>query len=888
MRILCTAYLASLLATAACAAPESVLLYDFAHDTHGWTAVHDVAGFKSTGEGLEFDCTARDPYVCSPPMENMPIGNRVLLTLRMKSDGEGKGQIFFGRDFAGERMVSFAMNHDGKWHEYEVLLPVQEPGTRLRIDPAMGKGHITIAWIKTLEMKPLMKARFGTPQKPKIGEDAVIVRAGDIAIEHGERVWGGFAVTVDGKTMAIAHAQERIGIMLDGKPAYLDLAAATFATSVEVGTLKATATMRDAGGARWILTRTFTPLAHSNAIAIATTVEVDTDRELFHLPMLTLFPGMGTFGHEKTQAVLPGVEYLANEPSSSEADVKGEKANRRIVDDFRLCSPMMGIVVDGRYLGLAWDRRNHPAPVFDSPDRVFNSGGHLMALWYPAVGECRIESEFDIFRAFPIKANTPITLTTTIFGDEGATVNSVMAHYVDLSGGLPPLPEFKGGLQAAVTLLAHGWLDSAQHHDGTWRHAVWGDNFQPAPVSDAPCYMLWLAEQTNDKALAARLREGAKRGIERVRASGNLNGTCSHVARPFAPLLFGETNKMIEARVQQARQALNNFDEAGLVRYRPRPDGLDYGSTHWEDHANGLSALQLEPVLEAATLSGDNDLATKALATLDKQLTVYRNTVPRGAQTWEMPLHTPDILASARILQCCNLAYLLTGDQKYIDEGRYWAWTGVSMIYLDPPTDGPVGLYATTAVLGATAWAAPYWIGQPVQWCGLVYRSALHDFAKLDLDNPAFWEQLAQGITRSGLQQTFPLDDEERQGLLPDFFHLKAQKSDGPAISPGTVQANLAEAYGATPIYDARRLGDSGMIVHVPGGIRDTQVDDKAITIEIDGWYSDKYRVRITHVPAAPSKATLTAGEVLALDYSDDQKTLDIMLKGEGTLTITR
>lgn len=888
MRTLRLLYLAGLLATASGAAPEASLLYDFTEGSLGWTAAHDVAGFESTSNGLEFDCIDRDPYIYSRSVENMPLGNRVLLTLRIKSDGDGDGQIFFGKAFSAERMVSFAMEHDGKWNEYEVLLPEQERGTRLRIDPGMGSGHVAIAWIKALEKKPLMKAQFTSPQKPEIGEDAIKVQEGNVEIDHGKKVWGGFSIAMNGKPVATAHAQSRMGVMMGSKPTYLNLADAKFRVSMKDGVLKTAASIKDSGGARWVLRRTFQPVEKQNAIAITTTVEVNANRELFHLPMLTLFPGVGTFGADKTQAVLPGVEYLSNEPSSSEADVRGEKANRRIVDDFRLCSPMMGIVADGRYLGLAWDRREHPAPVFDSPDRIFNSGGHLMGLWYPAVGECRIESEFDIFRTFSIQANEPIRVNATIFGGEGGTVNSIMAHYVDLSGGLPAVPEFKGGLQAAVNLLAHGWLDSAQHHDGMWCHAVWMDKFKATPVSDAPGYMLWLAEHTDDNVLATRLRAGAKRGVERARASGNMNGNCSHVARPFAPLLFGKINEMIEARVRQARHALNNFDEAGLVRYRPRPDGLDYGSTHWEDHANGLSALQLEPILEVATLSGDEGLAAQALMILDQQLAVYRNTVPRGAQTWEMPLHTPDILASARILHCCNLAYLLTGDQKYIEAGRYWAWTGLSMIYLDLPTDGPVGLYATTAVLGATAWAAPYWIGQPVQWCGLVYRSALHDFAKIDSGNAAFWNQLASGITRSGLQQTFPLADEEQQGLLPDYFHLKVQKSDGPAISPGTVQANLAEAYGATPIYDARRLGDSSMIVHVPGGVGDTRVDDKTISIEIDGWYSGNYQVRITRISAAPSKATLTNGEVLAFDYNADTHVLDITVTGEGTLFITR
>ena len=247
--------LVGLLAATACAAPESVLLYDFTRGTQGWTAVHDVAGFKSTGEGLEFDCIASDPYVCSPPVENMPMGHRVLLTLRMKSNGDGGGQIFFGREFSAAQMVGFPVEPDGKWHDYEVLLPVQEPGGRLRIDPAMGEGHITIAWIKALEMKPLVESRFTAPQKPEIGEDATIVRAGNIAIEHGKKTWGGFAVSVDGETMATAHAQPRIGIVIGGKPTYLNLAGAQFRSSMNDGTLETATALKDSGGARWLLRR---------------------------------------------------------------------------------------------------------------------------------------------------------------------------------------------------------------------------------------------------------------------------------------------------------------------------------------------------------------------------------------------------------------------------------------------------------------------------------------------------------------------------------------------------------------------------------------------------------------------------------------------------------
>lgn len=880
--------LAAFLATGAHGASELVTLYDFTLGTHGWSPANNVDRFGSTPDGLEFDCVGEDPYVWGPPVTNMPLGERVLITIRMRSDGDGGAQLYYGASFSAAQVVGLDVCTDGAWHEYEVLLPAQEPGTRLRLDPASGRGHIAVAWIKARAMVPAVAVEFRRPRAPRTDRDTLRVESGKVGVAHGGKTWGGFAVLVDGQPMAMSHAQARIGIMLAGEPVYVELEKASFAATMEGEALRTTAKATDACGARWTLSRAFAPIPGNDAIAIITSVVVDNDRDLFHLPMLTLFPGAGSFGAEKAQAVLPGVEYLANEPSSSEADVRGEMANRRAVDDYRLCFPMMSVVADAHYVGLAWERKDHPAPVFDSPDRVFGSGGHLMGLWYPAVGECRLEGELDILKTFPMAANVPMTIAARVFGGLGETVNRPVEHYVRLTGGLPEPPEYEGGFQAAINLLAHGWLDSALHVDGTWRHAVWGDSLEPRTVTDAPGYMLWLAAFTQDAALAERLRAGARRGLERVRAADRWSGHCAHVVRPFVPLIFGDMDRAIEERLSSAWQGLGALDEQGLVHYRPEPGGVDYGSTHWEDHANGLGADRLEAALETAGFSGDETLTVRALDLLDKRLEVYRNTVPRGAQTWEIPLHTPDILASARMLRCCGLAFLLTGDSKYIEAGRYWAWTGVSMVYLDPPTDGPTGLYATTGVLGATAWIMPHWIGQPVQWCGLVYRSALHDFAKLGIDEGMRWNRLARGLTFSGLQQSFPLEDRERQGLLPDYYHLKPQKSDGPAISPGTVQANLGEAYGVTPIYDARRLGESDMIAHVPGGIGRTKVSNDTIALDVDGWYADAYWVRITGIPMPPRGATMSRGDVLTLDYDGDRKALNVQVSGEGRLVINR
>ena len=532
------------------------MLFDFSQGTHGWVAAHAVENLRTTPEGLAFDCVGDDPYIWSGPIPSWPRDSRVLLTIRMRSEADPAGEVFYGNRFRAGQSARFTVRNDGQWHEYDVLLPPQKAGSRLRIDPAAGTGPIVIGWIRATAVRPLMATAPAPPRRAEPREDAVSVRAGDLVLAHDGARWDGYHLWVDGVEMAQSHAGSQLGVLLDGEPAYLELGgAASEWTWDDAGALHVTAQLEDAEGTKWKLHRTITPRG-DGTIALHTVIQVDRDRNVFHLPLLTLLPGFGTFGEEKTQAVLPGVEYLENEPSSSEADVRGPQANRRVVDDCKLCFPMMSLVAHGRYIGCLWDRGDSLAAVFDSTDRVFDSGSHLMGLWLPGVGEHRLENELGAHRPFTLPARVPLTSTITLIGGLGESVTPAVKRTVELRGGLPPVPEFEGGFDGAVRLLAHGWLDSESHHDGLWRHAVWGTSFPPAPAADAPGYMLWLAEHTEDAELADRLRAGAAHGLERLSPAGQWESRVSHVARPFAPLVFGQIEPYAQRRRTEARQAL--------------------------------------------------------------------------------------------------------------------------------------------------------------------------------------------------------------------------------------------------------------------------------------------------------------------------------------------
>ncbi|MDO8597095.1 MAG: hypothetical protein Q7R45_10780, partial [Sulfuricaulis sp.] len=292
------------------------------------------------------------------------------------------------------------------------------------------------------------------------------------------------------------------------------------------------------------------------------------------------------------------------------------------------------------------------------------------------------------------------------------------------------------------------------------------------------------------------------------------------------------------------------FEPDGTIPYRRSPDHPDYGRTHFAPDANGLTAQVVAALLESAVFSGDTNLMAQALVKL-RALDKFRGTVPRGAQTWEIPLHTPDILASAHLVNAYALGYELTGERQFLDDAIYWAWTGVPFVYLVNPTGQKVGSFSTIAVLGATGWKAPVWFGRPVQWCGLVYADALHRLAKHDAAFP--WAKIANGITAAGLQHTWRADDRERVGLLPDYYELLIQQSAGPAINPATIGVSAARLFGRGPVFDRQVFRQAGLVVQAPSAIQPRADDAERISFATDGWPGGVCSVLVSGFSKAPT-----------------------------------
>jgi hypothetical protein len=816
-----------------------------------WGTPHDChVGPAQPGRGLPLTLTAADPYLFGPA-RTYPTGQALWLNLRLRSECGGNGQVFFFQTGPSEEQSVRFVAPAGEWTTVRLPLPALGANYRLRIDPPGDRGTCVLGRLTFEPREFLPLPEWPQPLPPILAEDAPSVRSGDLELLHGPG-FGGFLVRVAGAAFASGNAHAQLGYLTAGGPRWLPLtnrAQVTVARSV----VQVTLAVVDADGAKWRIEQRFQPARRAGGIEVETRVTVDRERRVVFLPLLTLLPGVGAaFGTNKTQGLFAGVEYLENEASSSERDLIGAQARRQVPDSLKVTFPLMALVADGRWAALTWESGPHVCALHDTPDRVFNSGGSALALLFPGADPAaRADGHVLPYEGRVLAAQAPLILRATILGGRGATVVPAVQEYV-VRRGLPPLPQPGYSAGEYFTLAARGWLDSQIRAGDQFRHAV-GPTFGSAPAADAVLYLDWLAAHVGDAALAGRLTDQAKASLARLAPAARNRAAVGHVQYPVAALVYGGVAENVAAAQAEGRAFVARFQPDGTMPFERAAGAVDLGSTHWSREANGLAGTHVLLALERAVLSSDRPLLADALKLL-RGLNRFRDSVPRGAQTWEVPLHTPDILASAYLCRAYLLGYELTGEEDFLAQARYWAWTGIPFIYLTAPTTQPVGVYSTIAVLGATQFVAPNWIGLPVQWCGLVYADAIRRLARHDASAP--WRQLADGIAFAGVQQTHRATEPDQQGLLPDSFDLRAQFRNPVPINPATLLPLALQAFGEPAVYDFRAFWRTGLRVHAPGPISAVVERRDGVQFRVQAWPATPWHVLVQGV-TSPARVRL-------------------------------
>ncbi|MFA5193684.1 MAG: hypothetical protein WC740_23490 [Verrucomicrobiia bacterium] len=735
---------------------ESLHQWSFQSGAAGWTALHHCTLAAADGV-LKIQSSGNDPYAASGPIH---IEGPLAVKLRVKCATGGSGELFWATaatpGFNPDNSQHFKLIHDGQWHDYTVRLNAHGTVTRLRLDPGGAPGLVEI---EKLELVREILHPLEIQSVRSMGR-----RISLMLTNHTDKA---IACAVDGRQIALAAKETQtvsitaggtapfeardIVVNADGVPplhrtvfvADADAAGDWIERKAGNNTLKVA---RDGSGARievnGMLVGFIAPLVWRDGV-LPTLKSVGQGNPLKFVGdgvnvALTLRgeeisvavqseapcegPVLRALGSLE-QGLFAGLEYLGKgERSSSKLDIETEEHIRFAPDPLKVTMPLMAFVTDRVLAAMTW-RDMTLQPVFATPDFLEGVEGHRAAL-----------------RGKKMEA--------TILVRKPAPLEDAIL-WVMKERGLPALPKAPRSRESQMALSLKALTGLPLKTDAGWGHCA-----EPR----------WARQPFADHASTIWRLTGEAPQLPKLVLGG------SHIRNEAIYFVTSRANEWLKVKASQVRGIIASQKADGSFRYTGK-----YQRGHFEDTASGYCATPAVTLLEHARATGDKaalDAGVKALEFMKRFRT------PRGAQTWECALHTPDILASAHLIHAYVRGYELTGNREYLDCARKWAVTGLPFVY--QWSCQPVMIYATTPVYGATNWRAPNWIGLPVQWCGYDYAYALAML--MPHDKTLNWRQLAEGILITAEQMQYP--DGEYAGCVPDSFSLDEQRRNPWNINP--------------------------------------------------------------------------------------------------------
>ncbi|MFC1717544.1 hypothetical protein ACFL6S_28040 [Candidatus Poribacteria bacterium] len=555
---------------------------------------------------------------------------------------------------------------------------------------------------------------------------------------------------------------------------------------------------------KWSGTISFSLSQDAPFIEISSSISCGEDAELTSFSLPDLLVGDGSFGKDRSIGLFPGLEYLLSGERSSGLDFCAVPVNDRLVPHpNKVTIPLMSIIQDGVMAGIMWDPlqkwdgdHDRPCAKFASPNFVDDQRNHLMGLFVPSIPEWTEENNLTANKPIKIGRGKKLALNARIFAALGDDVDDVIKLWFDSTGGVPELPEMPYSYDEHIKAVIRDYTQTSWvPEESKWHRAIhdpWGPSY-------VPTYMLHLMWEMEREKLSAAERNRAREIFDA--ASKTQLETARNLGREIA-FYQGSVAHLVSPPGWLSRFKRRIRDD-GTFPFQPDEKHSVFGKTG--DTSSGHTARSLINVFRYAQATGSEEaleIGLKGLEYLDSQMR------PEGAQTWELQLHVPDVLAAAHAIDCYVAAYELTRNESFLDQTRLWAYRGLPFIYLWNPADRPIMRYGSIPVFGAT-WFTGAWFGRIVQWNGLVYANSLLDLAEHDKSQD--WGKIAEGITISGIQQQRPIDhstykfrdnipDCGHAGMYPDAYSaVTGTDAYHWCLSGGRIAENVYKITGLDP-----------------------------------------------------------------------------------------
>ena len=619
----------------------------------------------------------------------------------------------------------------------------------------------------------------------------------------------------------------------------------------------------DIGRGRWRFDTRFRLRPGDRHVGVATRVTPEVTSSLLAFYGPTFLAGDGSFGRRKNTALLPGLEYLEGEESSSApVGVIPPYHERWTPHPYKITVPLMAVAAEGLCAAVFWDPLQRydgehacPSVRFASPNRRPRPGAppgatgdnHLLALFAPSVLAGLPENAATLAEPVSVAAGRGLTLTADIVGLSGAEDVTAAVEYWHSLHGLPPFPPRLRTWAEEKDLLIRGYVETAWDEEaGGWLSTI--VNRHPAGYrADYAASMWHFLQSRPGTPLRSRIEDQLRGASPGGRPSG------------FEMAYFlGDPVEALHVREAQSRGAAASQAVDGSWGYRPhtgRPP-----SVFTQGHARaigrggevccGTCLNLLSGIWATARMTGEPSCiqaGLKGLRFLESQ--GYRR--PQGSENWEVPLECPNLRAAALAVEAYLDAFLVTGEARFLERSRYWAMTGLPFIYLWRAPDREIMPYASISVMGTTFWTLQ-WFGTPVQWVGLVYARAIQRLSRFD--QSVDWRRLAEGILLSAMQQEMDQVEEPRSrlGFLTDNINIITRDICQWYISPTHVDRALGVVTGGGPWIRAEVVRSATGTVHItsPAEIDSAVLGEDVLRFSLTGQRGLAYRTVVAGLTA--------------------------------------
>lgn len=599
--------------------------------------------------------------------------------------------------------------------------------------------------------------------------------------------------------------------------------------------------------------------------AVRLTHELQASRPIrvmvFHGP--TLYIGEPAGGIAKDEAIFPGLEWLVGEEqSSSELDAHGPDHLRYVPHPNKVTVPAMATRRRDTLLALLWDPRrewapgeNRPSGVFAVPNTLEGRDDQLLALMAPSVPRYLPENATLATQPYLLKPGDVLSLEGYLLSRSTRAAADVVLDWIHLFGLPQPAPSPHPRPADAFAFALNGYLGAL------WVPEKKGWTNSYGPPGSVAAHWPFMRDMTIAERILppGELRDQVRETLAQARSTAGRHSGLEVAA--YEGDLLDFVHSRWRSSILRSIEAQRPDGGWGFA-----PDPERRGTAHDPFTLGtpgqvelGTCARPAADILRFARIAADHQALDAGLRALER---MTRFEVPRAAQVWEVPVHTPDIVAASHAVRAFLEGFRVTGDRQWLDQAVRWARLGLPFLYLWDSGEYPYMRYGSIPVFGSS-WYTGAWFGRIVQWNGLEHAAAILELAAYDDSLP--WRTIAEGILASAANQQ--AQDGPEKGLYPDACNLMTGTKADYYVSPyqycETALALMGIAVNpATAFVDAPGLARGKLAITAPGQIAEAAYDTAHRALAFTCRFADDGKHHVLIAGAPPVVAVEVNGEV--------------------------